>query len=69
MIPPIGLLAALRYYYSGNVKVNIALWICLGFFFGGLIGAQFVQNWPEQILRRSFGVFLLLVSMRMIFGK
>jgi len=32
MIPPIGLLAALRYYYSGNVKLNIAAFICLGFF-------------------------------------
>ena len=39
MIPPIGLLAAMRYYYSGNVKLGMAGFICLGFFVGGLIGA------------------------------
>jgi uncharacterized membrane protein YfcA len=32
MVPPIGLLAALRYYQSGNVKLGMAGFICLGFF-------------------------------------
>ena len=69
MVPPIGLLAALRYYYSGNVKLGMAAFICAGFFIGGLIGAQFVQNVPDPILKRLFGIFLLLVSLRMIFFK
>lgn len=69
MVPPIGLLAALRYYYSGNVKISMAGFICLGFLIGGLLGAHFVQNWPEPMLKRVFGVFLLFVSVRMILGK
>lgn len=69
MVPPIGLLAALRYYYSGNVKLGMAAFICIGFLFGGLIGANFVQNVPDPLLKRSFGVFLLFVSLRMIFFK
>jgi uncharacterized protein len=69
MIPPIGLLAALRYYYSGNVKLGIAGFICLGFFVGGLIGAHIVQHLPELLLKRFFGFFLLFVSLRMIFTK
>ncbi len=69
MVPPIGLLAALRYYYSGNVKLGMAAFICLGFFVGGLIGANFVQNIPEPLLKKIFGVFLLLISLRMIFIK
>jgi uncharacterized membrane protein YfcA len=69
MIPPIGLLAALRYYYSGNVKLGMAGFICIGFFIGGLIGANFVQNIPDLLLKRFFGVFLLLVSLNMIFAK
>ena len=69
MIPPIGLLAALRYYYSGNVKLGMAAFICAGFFIGGLIGAHFVQNVPDLMLKRLFGVFLLFVSLRMIFFK
>ncbi len=69
MVPPIGLLAALRYYYSGNVKVGIAGFVCIGFLVGGLIGANFVQNVPDLLLKRLFGIFLLIVSLRMILGK
>ena len=69
MVPPIGLLAALRYYYSGNVKLGIAAFICLGFFVGGWVGAHLVQNVSEPLLKKSFGVFLLFVSLKMIFTK
>ncbi len=69
MIPPIGLLAAMRYYYSGNVKLGIAGFICAGFLVGGLIGAQFIQNVPDVLLKKSFGVFLLIVSLSMIISK
>ncbi|MBN1526600.1 MAG: sulfite exporter TauE/SafE family protein [Candidatus Omnitrophica bacterium] len=67
MIPPIGLLAALRYYYSGNVKLGMAAFICFGFFVGGLIGAHYIQNVPDPLLKKAFGVLLLIVSLRMIF--
>jgi uncharacterized membrane protein YfcA len=69
LVPPIGLLAALRYYYSGNVKLNMAGFICMGFFVGGLIGAHFVHSVPGPMLKRFFGVFLLAISVKMIFGK
>jgi uncharacterized protein len=69
MVPPIGLLAAMRYYQSGNVKLDIAAFVCLGFFIGGLIGANIIQGLPDMLLKRMFGAFLLLVSLRMIFTK
>lgn len=69
MVPPIGLLAAWTYYKQGYVDFKIAALICLGFFLGGLIGAKFAIHIPAQILRKMFGVFLLLVSLRMIFTK
>lgn len=69
MVPPIGLLAALRYYYSGNVKLSIAAFICLGFFVGGFIGAHLIQNTPEPLLKKLFGVFLLFISLKMILAK
>lgn len=65
MIPPIGLLAALRYYYSGNVKIGMAGFICLGFF----LGAGLVQNFPDPLLKKAFGIFLLIISLRMILFK
>ncbi|MEI6631803.1 MAG: sulfite exporter TauE/SafE family protein [bacterium] len=69
MLPPIGLLAALRYYHSGNVRLGMAGFICLGFLIGGLIGANLVQGFSSILLKRIFGVMLLFVSARMIFAK
>jgi hypothetical protein len=69
MIPPIGLLAALKYWHDGNVKLNIAMLMCLGFFVGGFLGALFVDKIPEPLLKRIFGIVLLIASLRMIFGK
>jgi uncharacterized membrane protein YfcA len=69
MVPPIGILAAMRYYQSGNVKLGMAGFICAGFMVGGLLGAQLVQNIPDPGLKKLFGVFLLFVSLEMIFTK
>ena len=69
MIPPIGLLAAARYYMAGNVKISMALFICIGFLFGGLIGAQFAHKIPDLLLRRLFGSYLLYIAIRMIVGR
>lgn len=69
MIPPIGLLAALRYYYSGNVNIKVAAILCAGFFIGGFLGATLARTIPELMLKRIFGVFLALVALRMIWGK
>jgi len=69
MVPPIGLLAAMRYYQSGNVKLSIAAFICIGFFIGGLLGANMVQDLPGPLLKKIFGFFMLLVALKMIFSK
>jgi uncharacterized membrane protein YfcA len=67
MIPPIGLLAAWQYWRHGNVNIGWAALLCLGFFFGGLVGAYFANMIPDFHLRRIFGIFLLLIAIRLIF--
>lgn len=69
MVPPITLLAALRYYMGGNVKVDMAIFIALGFAIGGLIGADIVQRVPGPLLKKIFGVVLLFVAVKMITSK
>ena len=69
MVPPIGLLATIKYYQEGNVKLNMAAFICLGFFVGALVGAILVHKIPEAMLRKIFGCVLFLASLKMIFGR
>jgi len=69
LIPPIGLLAAWTYYKNGYVNLTIAVFICLGFFIGGLVGAKVAVGLSNEILRKIFGFVLLLIALYMIFGK
>lgn len=66
MIPPIGLLAAWEYYRSGFVNIPVAAGIALGFIVGGLLGGWAAVHIDEVVLRRVFGLILLLVSIEML---
>jgi uncharacterized membrane protein YfcA len=69
MVPPIGLLAAWTYYKAGFVDLKIAAFVCLGFFFGGLLGAKLVVGLPDPLLRKIFGVALIVIAIKMILTK
>ena len=69
MVPPIGLLAAWAYYSKGYVDFKVAGLMCIGFFVGGFFGAKFATELSETMLTRIFGIALLLISIKMIFGK
>jgi len=69
LVPPIGILAAWTYYKQGYVDLHIAALICLGFFFGGLLGAKFATKLSDIALERVFGIALLLISLKMIFAS
>ena len=67
MIPPIGILAAMRYYHDGNVNIKAAIFICVGFIIGGLLGAKLASPISELVLRRLFAGLLIIVSLKMLF--
>ena len=69
MVPPIGLLAAWTYYKHGHVDIKIAALICLGFFFGGLIGAKCATCINAALLKKLFGLALLITAIKMILAK
>ena len=69
MLLPIGLLAVIRYYQSGYVHFYIALFICIGFLIGGLLGANMAEAVSNLVLRKAFGIFLMIVAFYTIFAK
>jgi len=69
MVPPIGLLAAWTYYKQGHVDVKIAALICVGFFFGGLLGAKFATAINATLLKKLFGMALLITALKMILSR
>jgi hypothetical protein len=69
LLPPIGLLAALRYYRAGHVDFAVAGFLALGFFLGASIGAVVAARIEGHVLRKLFGAFLFLVSLHTMFGR
>jgi uncharacterized membrane protein YfcA len=68
LLLPVGLLGAAEYYRRGEVNVRYALVIALGLFVGALLGAKLAGSVPDITLRRMFGAFLLIISVRMLLG-
>jgi uncharacterized membrane protein YfcA len=69
LIPPIGILAAWRYYQAGHVDLKVAGILCVGFFIGGYFGGAIANQLSGDTLRKIFGGALLLISIRMMIGK
>ncbi len=69
LVPPIGILAAWQYYSHGYVNLKIAVFICMGFFLGGLLGARIATGLPNAILEKIFGIAMILIGIKMLLGK
>ena len=68
-LPPVALLAFLKYYQTGNVDLGAALFVAVGLFLGAYFGASLGLSLSELVLKRVFGVFLLFVASQLIFGR
>ncbi len=69
LVPPIGLMAAYTYYQSGYVNLNVALFICIGFFIGGFAGSKIAVSLSNQVLEKIFGSILVIVGLYMWIKK
>ena len=69
LVLPVGLLGALKYFNDKNVDFRAVAFIAIGFFVAALFGAKMASRIPDLDLKRYFGIFLLLVSIKMILGK
>ena len=68
-LPPVALLACMRYYQTGNVDIKAACFIAAGIFIGGYFGAGLGLSISDVMLKRVFGVFLLFLAVQLILGK
>ncbi len=69
MLPPIGILAVMNYYKSDFLDIKAAIFLSLAFVIGGYFGSKIAIALPADQIKRIFGVIILIVSLKMIFGK
>ncbi|MEZ4853862.1 sulfite exporter TauE/SafE family protein [Flavobacterium sp.] len=69
LLPPVTLLAVINYHKEGYVDWRFAIMISVFFILGGFLGSKIAIGLDEKILKKVFGVLLLLIAGKMIFSK
>lgn len=69
LLPPVGILAFIDYYKKGNVNLQAGILICIFLVIGSVLGARISSNIPLSVLKKSFGILMILISLKMIFSK
>jgi uncharacterized membrane protein YfcA len=69
MLPPIGLIAAINYYKAGFVNIKFALILAAAFLAGSYFGSKIAVNLPQELLKKAFGLLLLVVAIKMLISK
>ncbi len=66
LLLPVGLLGALEYYKRGQVNIAYAAIIAVGLLIGAYFGARLAGTMSDAMLRKAFGIFLLLISVKLL---
>ena len=66
---PVTLLAAYNYYQEGFVNWKYAIVIAVTFIIGGYLGSKLAISINQALLKKIFGGVLLIVAIKMMFGK
>lgn len=66
---PIGILAVINYAKNGYVNYKFAIVLIIAFVLGSYFGSVISVHLPDKILKKVFGIFLLLISLKIIFNK
>ena len=72
MLPPVTFLAVYNYHTAGNggnIDWRIAVTVSILFVIGGFLGSKLALQIDQRILKKVFGVFMLMVAIKLIFTK
>ncbi|GAB1309734.1 sulfite exporter TauE/SafE family protein [Urechidicola sp. KH5] len=67
MLPPVTFLAVYNYHKAGEVDWKMAIIASALFFIGGYVGSKMALRIDQLLLKRIFGVMMLVVAIKLIF--
>ena len=72
MLPPVTFLAVYNYHSAGNggnIDWKVAILVSTLFIIGGFLGSKLALQIDQRMLKKIFGVFMLIVAIKLIFTK
>ncbi|MDK2798422.1 MAG: uncharacterized protein PWP27_2 [Clostridiales bacterium] len=67
IILPLTLVSVFFYIKNDFVDWNLTWQVSLGGIVGGYLGARILKSIPSNILRKIFGIFMIVAAIRMVF--
>ena len=68
IILPLSIISTIIYLKSNLINFNMVYIIAIGGIIGGFIGAKLLKKVPNIILRKIFGIIIIITAIRMIIG-
>ena len=69
LLPPIGIMAAYRFYKGGHMDVKAGLYMALLFTIFSYISSRYSVHLDDDLLRRIFAVFTIVLGSYLLFTK
>lgn len=69
MLPPIGILAVMNYAKSDNVNWKYAMILAGAFIIGGYFGSKLSLSLSPVVVKKAFGILMIVAALKLIFGK
>jgi hypothetical protein len=66
---PVVALAVRNYYKAGVIDPKVVAVIAVAFVLGGYFGSRWALALPVEIVKRVFGVLMLLIALKLILGR
>jgi uncharacterized membrane protein YfcA len=69
LLLPTGIFAVMNYYQKGYVDWKVALIIASSFLLGGFIGSKIAISLDQNIVKKIFACFMVLMGLKMLIWK
>ncbi len=69
LVFPVAIAGAYNYYKEGYINTKFVFIILFAFLVGGYFGSLLSVNLPDKVLKKVFGILILLIGIKMVFSK
>jgi uncharacterized protein len=66
IILPLSILSSIIYYQYNVVDIALTANVAIGSVLGGIVGSMLLNKLPVNILRKFFGVIMIIAAVRMV---
>jgi len=66
LLLPVGVLAVINYYNTGNIDLRAVGIMCLAFIAGGWLGSKIALSLPQDTVKKIFAIVLFYTAIKMM---